>query len=33
VAARARRSAIWLSEDVLRRSVPLPNQIRLRQRT
>jgi sugar phosphate isomerase/epimerase len=31
VAARARRSAIWLSEDVLRRSVPLPNQIRLRQ--
>ena len=32
VAARARRSAIWLSEDVLRRSVPLPNQIRLRQR-
>ena len=32
VAMRARRSAIWLSEDVLRRSVPLPNQIRLRQR-
>ncbi|MEO8753796.1 MAG: sugar phosphate isomerase/epimerase [Casimicrobiaceae bacterium] len=32
VAARARRSAIWLGEDVLRRSVPLPNQIRLRQR-
>jgi sugar phosphate isomerase/epimerase len=31
VAARARRSAIWLSEDVLRRSVPLPNQMRLRQ--
>lgn len=30
VAARARQSAIWLSEDVLRRSVPLPNQIRLR---
>jgi sugar phosphate isomerase/epimerase len=30
VAGRARRSAIWLSEDVLRRSVPLPNQIRLR---
>ena len=30
VADRARRSAIWLSEDVLRRSVPLPNQIRLR---
>jgi sugar phosphate isomerase/epimerase len=33
VAARARRSAIWLSEDVLRRSVPLPNQMRLRQPT
>ncbi len=32
VAARARRSAIWLGEDVLRRSVPLPNQIKLRQR-
>jgi len=32
VAQRARRSAIWLSEDVLRRSVPLPNQIRLRAR-
>ena len=32
VAERARRSAIWLGEDVLRRSVPLPNQIRLRQR-
>ena len=30
VAERARRSAIWLSEDILRRSVPLPNQIRLR---
>jgi len=30
VCERARRSAIWLSEDVLRRSVPLPNQIRLR---
>lgn len=30
VAERARRSAIWLAEDVLRRSVPLPNQIRLR---
>ncbi|MDH5539240.1 MAG: sugar phosphate isomerase/epimerase [Rhizobacter sp.] len=29
VAARARRSAIWLGEDVLRRSVPLPNQMRL----
>jgi sugar phosphate isomerase/epimerase len=32
VAERARRSAIWLSEDILRRSVPLPNQIRLRAR-
>ena len=32
VAQRARRSAIWLGEDVLRRSVPLPNQIRLRAR-
>jgi len=32
VAQRARRSAIWLGEDVLRRSVPLPNQIRLRGR-
>ena len=30
VAQRARRSAMWLGEDVLRRSVPLPNQIRLR---
>ena len=30
VAARARRSAIWLAEDVLRRAVPLPNQMRLR---
>ena len=30
VAQRARRSAIWLGEDVLRRSVPLPNQIRLK---
>ncbi|MEO8344109.1 MAG: sugar phosphate isomerase/epimerase family protein [Betaproteobacteria bacterium] len=29
VAARARRSALWLGEDVLRRSVPLPNQMRL----
>ena len=32
VAARARRSALWLGEDVLRRSVPLPNQIRLKHR-
>jgi sugar phosphate isomerase/epimerase len=30
VAERARRSALWLGEHVLRRSVPLPNQIRLR---
>jgi hypothetical protein len=25
------RSAMWLGEDVLRRSVPLPGQLRLRQ--
>jgi len=31
VAARARRAALWLGEDVLRRSVALPNQMRLRQ--
>jgi sugar phosphate isomerase/epimerase len=30
VAQRARRSALWLGEGVLKRSVPLPNQIRLR---
>jgi sugar phosphate isomerase/epimerase len=30
VAQRARRSALWLGEDVLRRSVPLPNQLKLR---
>ena len=30
VAARARRAAIWLGEDVLRRSTPLPNRMRLR---
>jgi sugar phosphate isomerase/epimerase len=30
VAARARRSALWLGEEVLRRSVPLPNAMRLR---
>ena len=30
VAQRAWRSALWLAEDVLRRSVPLPNQMRLR---
>ncbi len=32
VAQRARRSAEWLGEEVLRRSVPLPNQIQLRRR-
>ncbi|MFC7462141.1 sugar phosphate isomerase/epimerase family protein [Hydrogenophaga defluvii] len=30
VAQRARRSAQWLADDVLRLSVPLPNQMRLR---
>lgn len=30
VAQRAWKSALWLGEDVLRRSVPLPNQMRLR---
>ncbi len=30
VAERARRSAVWLSEDVLHRSVPLPGRMRLR---
>ncbi len=30
VAARARRWATWLGEEVLRRSVPLPNRMRLR---
>ena len=30
VAQRARASAVWLGEDVLRRSVPLPNRMRLR---
>jgi sugar phosphate isomerase/epimerase len=30
VSQRARRSALWLGEDVLRRSVPLPGQLRLR---
>lgn len=30
VAKRARKSALWLSEGVLHRSVPLPNQIRLK---
>jgi sugar phosphate isomerase/epimerase len=32
VAERARRSAEWLSEDVLRRSTPLPNLMRLKGR-
>jgi len=32
VAARARRSAEWLGEDVLRRSVPLPGRLSLRRR-
>ena len=31
VAERAKRSALWLAEDVLRRSVPLPNQLRLKE--
>jgi sugar phosphate isomerase/epimerase len=30
VAGRARRSALWLGEEVLRRSVPLPNAMRLK---
>ena len=30
VAQRARASAIWLGEDVLRRAVPLPNLMRLK---
>ncbi len=30
VAARARRSALWLSQDVLNRAVPLPGRMRLR---
>ena len=29
VAERARRAALWLGEDVLRRSVPLPGQLKL----
>jgi sugar phosphate isomerase/epimerase len=32
VAERARRSALWLAEDVLRRSTPLPNRVSLRAR-
>ncbi|RYY94586.1 MAG: sugar phosphate isomerase/epimerase, partial [Comamonadaceae bacterium] len=30
VAERARRSALWLAQEVLRRSAPLPGQLRLR---
>lgn len=30
VAERARKSALWLADDILRRSMPLPNQLRLR---
>jgi 4-hydroxyphenylpyruvate dioxygenase len=30
VCERARKSAVWLAEDVLRRSTPLPNEMRLR---
>ncbi|MFC3685383.1 sugar phosphate isomerase/epimerase family protein [Hydrogenophaga luteola] len=32
VAERGKRAALWLAEDVLRRSVPLPNQMRLKLR-
>jgi sugar phosphate isomerase/epimerase len=32
VAERARKAALWLGEDVLRRSVPLPNALRLKRR-
>ena len=32
VAQRAYRSAVWLGEDVLKRSVPMPGQMRLRTR-
>ena len=32
VCERARKSAVWLAEDVLRRSTPLPNEMRLRVR-
>ena len=33
VSERAWRAAQWLGEDVLHRSVPLPNQIRLQKKT
>ncbi|TSE21334.1 Inosose isomerase [Tepidimonas alkaliphilus] len=33
VAERAQRSALWLAEDVLRQSTPLPNGLRLRVRS
>jgi sugar phosphate isomerase/epimerase len=33
VAERARKAALWLGEDVLRRSVPLPNALRLKRHT
>ncbi|MCZ8292671.1 MAG: sugar phosphate isomerase/epimerase [Hylemonella sp.] len=32
VAERARKSALWLADDILRRSLPLANQLRLRAR-
>jgi sugar phosphate isomerase/epimerase len=32
VARRGQKAALWLGEDVLRRSVPMPNQIRLKRR-
>ncbi|NVO05558.1 MAG: sugar phosphate isomerase/epimerase [Rhodoferax sp.] len=33
VAERARKAALWLGEDVLRRSVPLPNALRLKRQS
>ena len=33
VCERARKSAVWLAEDVLRQSTPLPNSMRLKQGT
>jgi sugar phosphate isomerase/epimerase len=33
VAARAQKAALWLGEDVLRRSVPLPNALRLKRQS